>query len=50
MNFETYGLIFNDIKKEDTTMRKAIPADGHLAVTLRYLPHGVYLSVCEIYY
>ena len=53
MNFETYGyllgLIVDDIKKEDTTMCKAIPAGACLAVTLCYLAHGVYLCVLIIY-
>ena len=52
MNFETYdyllGLIGNDIKKQDTTMRKAIPPGARLAVTLSYLAHGVYLCVLII--
>ena len=46
MDFETYdyllSLIVDDISKQDTTMRKAIPASARLAVTLRYLAHGYY--------
>ena len=44
MDFETYdyllSLIVHDIKKQDTAMRKSIPASARLAVTLRYLAHG----------
>ena len=49
MNFETYDylldLIDDDIRKQDTTMRKAIPVGARLAVTLRYLAHGGFLCV-----
>ena len=44
MDFETYDylllLIVEDIRKQDTAMRKAIPPSARLAVTLRYLAHG----------
>ena len=47
MDFETYdyllSLIVEDIRKQDTAMRKAIPPSARLAVTLRYLAHGKYL-------
>ena len=49
MNFEMYDylldLIGDEIRKQDTTMRKAIPVGARLAGTLRYLAHGVYLCV-----
>ena len=44
MDFETYdyllSLIVQDIRKQDTAMRKAIPPSARLAVTWWYLAHG----------